>query len=164
MSKTTTAIYAGTFDPLTVGHVDLVERASKLFDVFFVGIGINPKKKPMFEILQRFEMAQEVFKHIENIQIISFKGLLVETVLKVEADVIVRGLRMFSDFESEFQMALANRDLLPTVETIFLTPKHEHSYISSSMVKEIWVHGGDIKSYVPAYVYDIMENIIRNES
>ncbi len=155
------AIYAGTFDPLTVGHVDLVERASKMFDTLLVGIGINDRKKPLFDMPHRFEMAVEVLRPIENVSVITFDGLLVNTAAKFGVDVIVRGLRTYSDFENEFQMALTNRDLSPDVETIFLIPKHENSYVSSSTVKEVWRYGGDISGYVPAPVLREMEKLSR---
>ena len=155
------AIYAGSFDPLTVGHVDLVERASRMVDTLFVGIGINGSKTPMFEATQRFDMATEVLRTLENVSVVTFDGLLVEAAAKFGVDAIVRGLRTYSDFEAEFQMALTNRDLLPRVETIFMIPKHENSYVSSSTVKEVWKYGGDIRRYVPLTVMREMEKLDR---
>lgn len=155
------AIYAGTFDPLTVGHVDLVQRASKMFDTLLVGIGTKDSKTPLFDVPRRFEMAVDVLRSLSNVSVVTFEGLLVETAAKLEVDVIVRGLRTYSDFENEFQMALTNRDLSPDVETIFLIPKHENSYVSSSTVKEVWRHGGDISRYVPPAVLREMEKIRR---
>jgi len=153
------AIYAGTFDPITVGHLDIIERGSKLFDKLVVGIGINSKKKPMLTDESRIYMIKEAVGHLENIEVIQFGGLLVDIAKKIGVDVIVRGLRMFSDFESEFQMALTNRELASEIETIFLTPKHEHSFISSSMVREVWSNGGDISKFVPKNVARILERM-----
>lgn len=150
------AIYAGTFDPITVGHLDIIERASKLFSELEIGVGINANKTPMFNIDHRVLMLMDATKHLDNVKVINFKGLLVDTAKKRDIDVIVRGLRIFSDFESEFQMALTNRALNSEIETIFLTPKHEHGFISSSMVREVWSNGGDVSKFVPENVAKVM--------
>jgi len=152
-----TAIYAGTFDPITNGHLDLIKRAANIFDGLILAIGTNIKKKTMFNMTERIEMATQVTRNIDNVNVVTFKGLLVEYANRIKIDVVIRGLRMCSDFEYEFQMALTNRKLRPEIETVFLMPKEDTSYISSSLVKEIWENDGSIKNFVPEYVYNIME-------
>jgi len=149
-----TAIYAGTFDPITNGHMDIIERASEMFEAVVVAIGINGKKTPMFKDYKRVEMVSESTKHLDNITVSTFKGLLVDYAAKIDASVIIRGLRTVSDFEYEFQMVKTNRALNPAIERVFLLPKAETEFISSSVVKEIWSHGGDIAQFVPENVAD----------
>lgn len=143
-----TAIYPGTFDPLTRGHEDLVRRAASLFDRVVVGIAHSPKKRPYFTIDERVEIAREVLGHYPNVKVASFAGLLKDFVREQEGRVIVRGLRAVSDFEYEFQMAGMNRHLLPEVETLFMTPSDQYQFISGTIVREIAELGGDVSKFV----------------
>ena len=138
-----TIVYPGTFDPITNGHVDLVERASKLFGKVVIGIASNRQKSPLFTIEERIDLARECLQHISNVEIYGFNSLLVNFVKECNADAIMRGLRAVSDFEYEFQMANMNRALSPEIESIFLTPSEKFSYISSSLVREISSLNGD---------------------
>lgn len=147
-----TAIYPGTFDPITNGHVDLVQRAARLFDKVIVGVAESAEKRPVMPLAQRIELAQEALAAIDNAEVCGFNILLVSYMKQRGATVIVRGLRAVSDFEFEFQLASMNRHLAPEVETVFLTPAEQYSYISSSLVREIAKLGGDITPFVPANV------------
>lgn len=143
-----TAVYPGTFDPLTRGHEDLVRRAANLFDHLVVGVAHSPNKKPFFTVDERVEIAQEVLSHYSNVEVKSFAGLLKDFVREQDARVIVRGLRAVSDFEYEFQMAGMNRHLLPEVETLFMTPSDQYQFISGTFVREIALLGGDVSKFV----------------
>ena len=143
-----TVVYPGTFDPITNGHTDLVERASRLFDKVILAIAVNPDKQDAFPIETRVSLAREVLAHIENVEVCSFDNLLVDFMRQREATVILRGLRAVSDFEYEFQLAGMNRHLAPEVETLFLTPAEQYTYISSSLVREISSLGGDVTPFV----------------
>ena len=143
-----TAIYPGTFDPLTRGHEDLVRRAAGLFDEVVVGIAHSRSKKPFFTIEERVEIASEVLGHYPNVRVASFAGLLKDFVREQNGRVIVRGLRAVSDFEYEFQMAGMNRHLLPDVETMFMTPSDQYQFISGTIVREIAQLGGDVSKFV----------------
>lgn len=143
-----TAVYPGTFDPLTRGHEDLVRRAANLFDRLVVGVAHSPNKQPFFTVDERVEIAQEVLSHYSNVEVKSFAGLLKDFVREQEARVIVRGLRAVSDFEYEFQMAGMNRHLLPEVETLFMTPSDQYQFISGTFVREIALLGGDVSKFV----------------
>ncbi|MBT3264568.1 MAG: pantetheine-phosphate adenylyltransferase [Acidiferrobacteraceae bacterium] len=145
---TTKAIYPGTFDPITKGHIDLAERASKLFDEVVIAIAASPSKQPLFDVDERLEMAQISLSHIDNISLVGFDGLLIECVRTAQAQVVIRGLRAVSDFEYEFQLAAMNRRLDPTVETMFLTPSENYTFLSASMVKEIASLGGDVSQFL----------------
>jgi len=145
---TTTAVYPGTFDPITNGHVDLIHRASKLFDKVIVAIAINPGKAPTFSLAERVDLAEQTLTELENVEVCGFEGLLVDVAKQKKADVILRGLRAVSDFEHEFQLASMNRKMEPDVETLFLTPAEQFSYISSSLVREIAALGGDVSDFV----------------
>lgn len=145
---TTTAVYPGTFDPITNGHVDLIHRASKLFDKVIVAIAINPGKAPTFSLAERVDLAEQTLTELENVEVCGFEGLLVDVAKQKKADVILRGLRAVSDFEHEFQLASMNRKMQPDVETLFLTPAEQFSYISSSLVREIAALGGDVSDFV----------------
>lgn len=147
-----TIVYPGTFDPITNGHIDLVERASKLFGKVVIGIASNRQKSPLFTIEERIDLARECLQHISNVEIYGFNSLLVNFVKECNADAIMRGLRAVSDFEYEFQMANMNRALSPEIESIFLTPSEKFSYISSSLVREISSLNGDVSQFVPANV------------
>jgi pantetheine-phosphate adenylyltransferase len=144
-----TIVYPGTFDPITNGHVDLVERASRLFDHVIVAIASSKKKEPLFNLKERIDLARQSLSHLDNIEVLGFDYLLVNFVKDQGADAILRGLRAVSDFEYEFQLANMNRALSPEIESIFLTPSEKLSYISSSLVKEIGSLGGDINAFVP---------------
>lgn len=154
--KTTTVIYPGTFDPITKGHSDLVERATKLFEHVIVGIAASPTKKPIFSIDERIEMATAALSAYPNVEILCLEGLLVEFAKKHHAAAIIRGLRAVSDFEYEFQLASMNRNLAPDIETLFLTPSEHYAYISSSLVREIAALGGDISGFVHENVMDAL--------
>ena len=151
-----TIVYPGTFDPITNGHIDLVERASKLFGKVVIGIASNRQKSPLFTIEERIQLAVECLKHIPNVEIYGFNSLLVDFVEQCNADAIMRGLRAVSDFEYEFQMANMNRALSPEIESIFLTPSEKFSYISSSLVREISSLKGDVSQFVPANVAEAL--------
>lgn len=142
------AVYPGTFDPITNGHTDLIERASRLFDKVIVAIAANPSKKPAFTLDERVKMAKTVTAHLSNVSIVGFDSLLVHFVRDNDAQVILRGLRAVSDFDYEFQLAGMNRRLDRDIETIFLTPAEKYAYISSSLVREIAALGGDVSEFV----------------
>ncbi|ACJ31610.1 Phosphopantetheine adenylyltransferase [Shewanella piezotolerans WP3] len=144
----TRAIYPGTFDPVTNGHADLIERAAKLFKHVVIGIALNPSKKPRFTLDERIELLKTVTAHLDNVEVVGFSGLLVDFAKEQQASVLVRGLRAVSDFEYEFQLANMNRRLSPDLESVFLTPAEENSFISSTLVKEVAHHGGDVSQFV----------------
>jgi len=147
-----TAIYPGTFDPITDGHLDLILRASKLFDTVIVAVAENQGKTPLFSLEERVELAEEVTGHLSNVNIIGFNNLLVDCAKEYKANVVLRGLRAVSDFEYEFQLAGMNRRLSPELETMFLTPAEQYEFISSSMIREIAKLKGDVSSFVPKCV------------
>jgi pantetheine-phosphate adenylyltransferase len=148
----TLAVYPGSFDPLTNGHVDIIERGARLFDRIIVAILVNAEKSPMFTMAERVEIAREVFRNHPNVEVDTFDGLLVEYVARRKANVIVRGLRAVSDFEYEFQMALMNRELAGSIETVFMMPDAKYSYIRSRLIKEVFGLGGKIHGLVPELV------------
>lgn len=148
----TTAVYPGTFDPITNGHSDIVRRAARLFDRVVVAIAANPGKTPFFSLEERVALAEQVLQGMDNVEVVSFKGLLVEFVRDCGAQAILRGLRAVSDFEYEFQLAGMNRHLAPELETLFLTPAEEFAYVSSSLVREIAALGGDVAHFVDTAV------------
>lgn len=150
------AVYAGSFDPITRGHLDLIERASKLFDVVIVAIGVHPTRKAMFTFEERLALLTNVTKGIENVRVDRFDGLLIHYCKDVGARVIVRGLRAATDFEYELQIAHANSDMDPTVDTIFLPTRANYGFISASLVREIATHGGDVSHYAPAAVCEAL--------
>ena len=154
------AIYPGSFDPITNGHLDVIERARKLFDEVVVAVAHNDEKQPLFSLNDRLDLLRETAGKIDNVRIAEFEGLLVEFARNEEAGVVIRGLRAISDFEFEFQMALMNRKLDSEVETIFLMPKEEYTYLSSRIVKEIARLGGDVSGFVPACVAKALEQEI----
>lgn len=147
-----TAICPGSFDPVTLGHIDIIKRASKLFDRVIVAVLVNLDKKPWFTVDERIDFLRKSIKDIKNVEIAGFDGLLVEYAKQRNAAVIVRGLRAVSDFEYEFQMSLTNNKLNPDVETVFLTTSSENMYLSSSIVKQVGMLGGDISPFVPECV------------
>jgi pantetheine-phosphate adenylyltransferase len=146
------AIYPGSFDPVTNGHLDVVERARKLFDEVIVAVAHNDEKQPLFSLEERLDLLRQTVGKIDNVRIAQFDGLLVEFAVRERANAVIRGLRAVSDFEFEFQMALMNRKLKDSVEAIFLMPKEEYTYLSSRLVKEIARLGGDVSKFVPAVV------------
>ncbi len=146
------AVYPGTFDPMTNGHVDLAHRAAPLFDRLVIGIAESPVKNPNFALQDRIDMAREALADIPNIEVRGFRSLLAHFVTEINASVILRGLRAVSDFEYEFQLASMNRHLIPGAETMFLTPAEQFSFISSSLVREVARLGGDVSSFVPPAV------------
>jgi pantetheine-phosphate adenylyltransferase len=148
----TLAVYPGSFDPLTNGHVDIISRGARLFDRIIVAMLVNAEKQPLFSMQERVEICREVFQHQANVEIDTFDGLLVDYVARRRAQVIVRGLRAISDFEYEFQMALMNRRLHGGVETIFMMPAEQYTYISSRLIKEVFSLGGRVDGLVPELV------------
>ncbi|MFR8088671.1 MAG: pantetheine-phosphate adenylyltransferase [Lachnospirales bacterium] len=153
-------VYPGSFDPLTKGHVDIIERGAKLADRLIVGILMNATKQPMFTLEERIQIIQAGISHLSNVDIIPFDGLLVDFLKQQNARTVVRGLRAVSDFEYELQMAQANRNLYPEMETIFLCTNVEYSFISSTVVKDILRHGGDISHLVPEESIHIIEKLL----
>lgn len=147
-----TVIYPGTFDPLTNGHFDLTQRASRLFERVIVAVAKNPSKTPLFDLNKRIELAKEALKGLANVEVTGFEGLLIDCARQHQAHVILRGLRAVSDFEYEFQLASMNRNMMPELETLFLTPAEQHSFISANLVREIAKLGGDVAQFVPAIV------------
>jgi pantetheine-phosphate adenylyltransferase len=152
VSETQLAIYAGSFDPPTFGHLDLVDRASKLFPQVIVAIGVNRTRNALFSIEQRLELMREVCKPYSNVRVESFEGLLVDYGKRIGARVVVRGLRAGTDFEYELQIAHANADLRPEIDTVFLPTRTNYGFISASLVREIASHGGDVTRYAPEAV------------
>ncbi|MCC7104909.1 MAG: pantetheine-phosphate adenylyltransferase [Chloroflexi bacterium] len=148
------AVYPGSFDPLTNGHVDIIERGSSLFDEILVAVLVNADKQPLFTASERIAMISDVFQHRANVTVDTFDGLLVEYAQRRSASVIVRGLRAVSDFEYEFQMALMNRRLAPQLETVFMMPAEQYTYISSKLIKEVFMLGGEVRGLVPPVVED----------
>lgn len=148
-NPTRVAIYPGSFDPLTNGHVDIIERGARIFDVIIVAILVNAEKSPLFSKEERVAIVKEVFKVRPNVEVDTFDGLLVDYAARRAANVIVRGLRAVSDFEVEFQMALMNRRLDPNIETVFMMPAEQYSYISSRLIKEVFSLGGRVRGLVP---------------
>jgi len=148
----TLAVYPGSFDPLTNGHVDIIERGARLFDRIIVAIAVNAEKSPMFTMAERVEIARAVFTNHPNVEVDTFEGLLVNYVERRRANVIVRGLRAVSDFEYEMQMALMNRELAGTLETVFMMPAAQYSFISSRLIKEVFALGGKVHGLVPELV------------
>lgn len=146
------AIYPGTFDPVTYGHIDLIQRANRIFPEVIVAVAHNTHKQPLFNVKERVVMLKEVTSHFRNVTVVDFKGLVVDYARKHQAKVLIRGLRMLSDFEYEFQMALTNRKLASDIETIFLMPHESYSYLSSKLLKEAACLGADLSSFVPEFI------------
>lgn len=152
------AIYPGTFDPITYGHIDLIKRAQEIFPELIVAVAHNPHKGPLFSLEERVAMLQKATATLKGIEISHFDGLVIDFAHQRKAKVLIRGLRMLSDFEYEFQMALTNRKLSPDIETIFLMPQESYSYLSSKLLKEAASLGADLSSFVPDFVEKALKN------
>ena len=155
-------LYPGTFDPITRGHTDLIERAVRLFDHVIIAVAANPKKCPLFSLEKRVALAEEVTAHLPNVEVIGFNNLLVHFAKEVNANVLMRGLRAVSDFEYEFQLANMNRKLAPGVESLFLTPSEKYSFISSTLVREVATLNGDISEFVHPVVAKALAECFKN--
>ena len=147
-----TAVYPGTFDPITNGHLDLVERAVRFYDRLVIAVANNRNKQSLFDLDSRVQLAQQVTAHLPHVEVMAFDGLLVEFVHQIQGNVLLRGLRAVSDFEYEFQLASMNRKLAPEIETMFMTPAEQYAFISSSLVKEVARLNGDVSEFVPPIV------------
>jgi len=156
------AIYPGSFDPITNGHVDIIQRGKKIFDKIIVGVLDNPKKSPLFTAEERVQLIKEIFAQDQAVEVMSFSGLLVDFARRNGVNVVIRGLRAISDFEYEFQMALMNRKLAHEMETLFMMPSLKYSFLSSNMVKEVFQLGGCVKDLVPPQVEEALKNKIMN--
>ena len=152
-----TAVYPGTFDPMTLGHEDLVRRASRLFERLIVAVAVGHHKRTMFTIDERLEIAQELLRSYPNVEVVPFRGLLRDFVVANGGKVVVRGLRAVSDFEYEFQMAGMNRQLMPEVETVFMTPSDQYQFVSGTFVREIATLGGDVSKFVSPLVLERLQ-------
>jgi pantetheine-phosphate adenylyltransferase len=161
MKKKRIAVYPGTFDPVTNGHIDIIQRSIKLFDKIVVAVALNPRKNPMFPIEQRVDFIHQGLKGLKNVEVLPFSNLLIEFAQSKKASVIIKGLRAVSDFEYELQMGLMNRNLDEKMETLFMIPSQEFSFLSSNFVKEIARHGGDVHKLVPR---SVAKKLIRNGS
>jgi len=153
-----TAVYPGTFDPITCGHFDLIERAARFYDRLVIAVADNRNKSSLFSLEERVALAKEVTAHMPNVEVIGFSCLLVDFVHEIQGHVLLRGLRAVSDFEYEFQLASMNRKLAPDVETMFMTPAEQYSFISSSLVREISALGGDVSDFVHPSVCLALKN------
>jgi pantetheine-phosphate adenylyltransferase len=156
-----TAVYPGTFDPMTLGHEDLMRRAARLFERLIVAVAAGHHKRTMFTIAERLDIAREVAARLGNVEVMAFRGLLRDFVVENGGKVVVRGLRALSDFEYEFQMAGMNRQLMPDVETLFLTPSDQYQFVSGTFVREIASLGGDVSKFVSPLVLDRLRQRVR---
>lgn len=154
-----TAVYPGTFDPITFGHIDLIERASRIFETVIVAVAANKNKKPCFNLNERIDYASHVLKKYSNVKVLGFEMLLIDFMRQHNANIILRGMRVVSDFDYEFQLAGMNRHLAPDIESLFLMPAENFTYISSSFVREIAFLGGDVSQFVP----DIIANALKQK-
>jgi pantetheine-phosphate adenylyltransferase len=152
------AIYPGTFDPITLGHLDILQRASKLFDSVIITLAINSNKKPLFSREERLEFISDAVKNIPNVTVDSFEGMLIHFAVKKGAIAIIRGLRAISDFEFEFQLALMNRKQNPEITTVFLMPNEKYTYLNSSIIREVSRFGGDVSSFITPLVAEKLKN------
>jgi pantetheine-phosphate adenylyltransferase len=161
MQNNLKVVYPGTFDPITMGHEDIVRRAASLFLEVIVAVASNPGKKPFFDLSERVEMASHVLKDCPNVKVIGFSGLLMQFVQDQGARVVIRGLRAASDFEYEFQLAGMNRKLYPQVESVFLTPSEQFMFISSSLVREVAMLGGDVTQFVSPHIQSCIDTKLK---
>ena len=159
-----TGVYPGSFDPMTLGHLDLIERGSRVVDRLVVAVLNNSAKNPMFSIEERMQLLRQGTAHLQNVEICAFDGLLVDFVRQQQAQVVIRGLRAVTDFEYELQMAQANRSMFPAMETIFLTTQAEYSFVSSSIVKDVLRHNGDIEHFVPQSILNTIYQMMRRQN
>ncbi|MFA5096828.1 MAG: pantetheine-phosphate adenylyltransferase [Candidatus Omnitrophota bacterium] len=157
------AIYPGTFDPVTHGHIDLIKRAKEVFSEVIVAVASNPHKKPLFGVKERVAMLKQATAGLKGIEVVDFDGLVVDYARSRKVKVLIRGLRMISDFEYEFQMALTNRKLAPDVETVFLMPHEEYSYLSSRLLKETAALGAELAHFVPGFVEKALKEKLRGK-
>lgn len=157
------AVYPGTFDPVTYGHIDLIKRARRIFPRVIVAVAHNPHKKPLFSVEERVAMLKKATVNLDRVEVSDFEGLVVDYARKRKAKVLIRGLRMVSDFEYEFQMALTNRKLSPDIETIFLMPHESYSYLSAKLLKEAASLGAKLNSFIPVFVEKALKNKLNNE-
>ena len=151
-SERSTAVYAGSFDPVTEGHLDLIGRAASLFDDVIVAVGVHPSRRPLFTVQERVELLTEASKDIDHVRVVSFEGLLIDYCASIGARILIRGLRHTMDFEYELQIAQANADMRPEVDTVFLPTSNRYGFVTASLVREIASHGGDVSRYVPPNV------------
>ncbi|EOW6698580.1 pantetheine-phosphate adenylyltransferase [Cronobacter sakazakii] len=158
---TTRAIYPGTFDPITNGHLDIITRAASMFDGLILAVAASPHKKTMFSLDERVALAQQAAAHLQNVSVTGFSDLMANFAQAQQANVLVRGLRTAGDFEYEMQLAHMNRHLMPTLESVFLMPSKEWSFISSSLVKEVARHQGDVSHFLPAHVHQALLEKLR---
>jgi pantetheine-phosphate adenylyltransferase len=154
--KTGKAVYAGTFDPVTLGHHDLIQRSAGLVDHLILAVAVTGLKETLFSLPERLSMTREVVHSLENVEVLPFDGLLIDFARQRGVRLLIRGLRAYSDFEYEFRMALTNRKLAPEIETLFMMPSETQSYVSSSMVKEVASLGGNVSNFVPAVVFEAL--------
>ncbi|PWC12264.1 pantetheine-phosphate adenylyltransferase [Brenneria roseae subsp. americana] len=159
---TTKAIYPGTFDPLTNGHLDLLTRASHMFDKLILAIAASPSKNTLFSLAERVELARNVTQHLKNVEVVGFSELMVHFAQHQQATILVRGLRAVSDFEYELQLAKMNHHLMPALESVFLMPSEEWSFISSTLVKEVARHGGDVSHFLPGPIADALQKKLQS--
>lgn len=155
------AVYPGSFDPITNGHVDIIERGLNIFDQINIAVLKNPKKEPLFTTKERVVMIESIFKDTKRIKVMSFHGLLVDFARKINSNIVIRGLRAVSDFEYEFQMSLMNRKLAPDIETLYMMPAVEYSFLSSQLVKEVCLLGGCLEGLVPSSVEEKLSNKLK---
>lgn len=154
----TRAIYPGSFDPVTLGHLDIIERSSRVVDELIIGVLINNKKNPTFTMEERLEMIREATKGLKNVKALSFEGLTVDFARQNDANLIIRGLRAVTDFESEMQIAQTNHSIMPQIDTMFFTTSLEYAFLSSTIVKEVAFYGGDISGFVPSNVEKMLKS------
>ena len=164
MPKKKKAVYAGSFDPVTYGHIDIIKRAAKIFDRVIVAVAHNTEKEPLFDVEERMSMLKKATRNMSNVKIDDFSGLAVDYVSKSGTNVLIRGLRMVSDFEYEFQMALTNRKLNEKIETVFLMPNESYSYLSSTLIKEAAFLGAGISDFVPPFVEKRLKEKLKNNN
>ncbi|MCQ4574763.1 MAG: pantetheine-phosphate adenylyltransferase [Candidatus Brocadiales bacterium] len=160
----TEAVYPGTFDPLTFGHLDLIERGSKVFDEVIVAIGVNPHKEPLFSVEERKRMLTDHTRHLKNIQVDSFDGMLVDYLQRKDINIILRGIRTLSDFEYEFRMALTNRTVRKDVETVFIMTSEKYSFLNSTLIKDAVSLGGEVSAFIPQDIEEMLKKRLQAKS